>query len=117
MMNRLLQPGLSPAMPVNDLAPAQNPYGLLSPGNIDLHSRPVVTNPDGSISTVRSISIGTPDGTVLIPTVVGDRVVSNDEAVAHYRATGQHLGMFADEAAANAYANTLHEDQAREYRR
>jgi hypothetical protein len=90
---------------------------LQRPGNIDLHNRPVVTNPDGSISTVRSISIGTPEGTVLIPTVVGGRVVSNDEAIAHYRTTGQHLGIFPDDKSAEEYANRLHEEQAREYRR
>jgi hypothetical protein len=95
----------------------EKPSGLLTPGNIDLHNRPVVHNPDGTISTVRSISISDDQGRgILIPTVVGNKVVSNDEAIAHYKQTGEHLGIFTNEDAADAYAQTLHEEQAKEYK-
>jgi hypothetical protein len=88
---------------------------MIKPGNIDIHHRPVVHNADGSISTVRTISVGTDAGEVLIPTVVGNKVVSNDEALRHYQQTGEHLGIFKTPEAATRYAKTLHEEQAQEY--
>lgn len=89
--------------------------GMTEQGNIDLHNRPVVHNPDGTISTVRSITITDDNGAVLIPTVVDGKVVSNDEAIAHYKLTGEHLGKFDNEKDADAYAQSLHEEQADEY--
>lgn len=104
-------PGIIPEASASEV----NSPGMLEPGNIDLHNRTAVENSDGSISTVRSISVGFDDGVYLIPTVVDGEVVSDEEAIAHYKETGEHLGKFADEAAADAYAQQLHEDQSAEY--
>lgn len=82
-------------------------------GNIDLSNRPRVQNADGSVSTVRSMSFEQNGKEILVPTVIDGRVVSNDEAIAHYRKTGQHLGIFATPAAATAFAQQLHENEAR----
>lgn len=87
--------------------------GLIRPGNINLRARPIVKNRDGSVSTVRSITITDDQGrAVLIPTVVGGKVVSNDDAITHYKATGENLGTFSSESAADSYAQQLHESQA-----
>lgn len=86
--------------------------GILTPGNIDLYRRPPVRNPDGTSSTVRSISINVDGREILIPTVVNGRVVSDDEAIAHYERTGGHLGVFDTPANATAYAARLHDDYA-----
>jgi hypothetical protein len=90
--------------------------GLIQPGNIDLRTRPVVRNPDGSISTVRTISIGTDQGEVLIPTV-GDegRILSDEDAIRRFHETGKHFGIFSDADSATQYAQQLHLDQEREY--
>jgi hypothetical protein len=71
-----------------------------------------VKNPDGTTSTVRSLGVNIDGKEVLIPTVVGDRVVSDNEAIAAYKKTGQHLGIFKDAKSATTYAEQLHRDQA-----
>jgi hypothetical protein len=91
--------------------------GPVVEGNIDLNNRPVVKNEDGTISTVLSMSIGTPEGEVLIPKVSDDgRILSEDEAVQQYRATGRHLGVFQNTEDADTYARDLSVRQGAEYR-
>lgn len=78
------------------------------PGNLPEDIRYKVSNEDGSVSTVRTMSFGTDQGEVLIPTVVDNKVVSDEEAIQHYYKTGQHFGIFRNIRDANWYANDLH---------
>lgn len=93
-------------------AAADRIQGLLVPGNIDIMHRPRHLNPDGSISTVRSMSFGTDQGEVLVPTIAEDgRLLSDRQAMAQYQRTGRHLGIFDNPQHADAYAQQLHVQQ------
>jgi GH24 family phage-related lysozyme (muramidase) len=92
----------------------QEVAGMTEPGNIDLTNRPIAKNADKTISTVRSISIEEDNKTILIPTVIDGKVVSNDEAIKHYKDTGEHLGKFSDPKTADAYAEKVHREQERQ---
>jgi 2'-5' RNA ligase len=109
-------PGLPPgfqALP-DDFKPVGAKSGPLTPGNIDLVNQPRVKNADGSTSTVRSMSFGENGKEILIPTVAhdGSRVLSDDEAIAQYRKSGKHLGVFKTPEEATAFATQLHNDYA-----
>lgn len=97
------------------LAGATTP-GLVTAGNIDLVAQPRVRNPDGTISTVRSMSFQDKPGgpEILIPTVAhnGRGILSDKEAIEQYHKSGKHLGIFKDADAATAFARRLHEDYA-----
>jgi len=85
-------------------------------GNIDLANRPVVQNPDGSISTVRSMSFNEDGKEVLIPTVSQNgTIMSPQQAIDEYHRTGQHLGLFNNIADANAMARQIHNQQEQMY--
>lgn len=92
---------------------------MIEKGNIDLHKRPVVKNKDGSYSTVASMSFQDEDGSeVLIPTVSDDgKIMTPKEAVLQYYKTGKHLGKFQSSDSANKYAQKLHEEQEKYYKK
>ena len=102
---------LLPRKMIEGLSPARA-KGMIEPGNIDLLNRPVVNNADGTISTVRSISVGMDGKEYLIPTVSEDgKVLSDDDAVEQFRRTGKNLGVFDSPETATSYAKQLHESQ------
>lgn len=94
-----------------------DPLGQYGRGNIDLHNRQPAYNPDGSISTVESFSFWDDNvgKEVLLPSVLNGKHVSQNEAIDEYYRTGQHLGMFDTWQEADAYAEMLHEEQAKMY--
>lgn len=94
--------------------PAQAIAGLIAPGNIDATKQPQVRNPDGTVSTVDSISIDVGGHEVLIPRVTPDgRHLTTPQAIAEFRRTGRNLGTFKDIPSADAYGEALHESEAR----
>ena len=90
---------------------------MVVPGNIDLDNRQVVVNPDGSVSTELSFSVEIDGLEVLLPTVVDGKIVSEDEAIDHFLASGEHLGMFNSPEDAEVYACWLHMRQEERYGR
>lgn len=101
--------------PSNATAP-----GLITPGNIiNLYNRPETKPPAGpngldrnaGMSTTYSKSFGLGGHEVLLPTVVNGKFLTDQEAVARYHATGEHLGHFDTPEHADAYAQSLHESQ------
>lgn len=91
--------------------------GMIRAGNIDLADRPKVKNKDGSISTIRSISVGVKDKEVILPTVVRGKVVSDDEAVGEFIRTKKHLGVFDSPENASKYAEGLHNYEAKKLKK
>jgi DNA-binding CsgD family transcriptional regulator len=85
-------------------------------GNIDLSKRKPVKLPSGDTATIRSMSVGTEDGEVLIPTI-GPNGEDWDpktedgykKAWNHYVQTGQHLGIFNTPKEATVYGEWLHD--------
>jgi hypothetical protein len=110
-----------PAMPysanipkeeMQSVEPEEEPSsGIIEKGNIDLSNRPVVKNSDGTESTVKTITTEIDGKTVLLPTIIDGKEVSSKEAVKHYKETGEHMGIFSSEAAADAYDKKLHEEK------
>ncbi len=86
--------------------------GMIEKGNIDIANRPTVHLADGSIATVRSMGINVDGKEYLIPTVSDDgRLLTKDEAIAEFKKTGKHLGVFDSPEASDRYAVALHNQQ------
>lgn len=98
---RVIAPKVAQAIPPAPVQPAIR-------GNLPLNIRTAARNEDGSVSTVRTISIGTDEGEVLIPTVIDGKVVSDEEAIKHYDQTGENFGVFRSPEEATQYAEWLH---------
>jgi hypothetical protein len=81
---------------------------MVQPGNINLTGRPILRNSDGSISSEKSFSIGTDKGEVLIPKIVNGKELTQQQAIDHYRRTGEHMGIFDTPEHADAYAEQVH---------
>jgi hypothetical protein len=79
------------------------------PGNINISKLPLITNPDGTESSIRTISVNIDGKEVLLPTVINGQLVSEKAAVDHFKQTGEHLGIFDSPEAATLYAENLHE--------
>lgn len=62
------------------------------------------------------MSIGVDGGEVLIPTVVNGRVLSDEDAIAHYERTGENFGTFRTPDEATAYAEALHRQHEQQLR-
>lgn len=84
-------------------------------GNIDLDSRIVVFNEDGTFSTEISFSVEIDGLEVLLPLIVNGKLVSEEEAINHFFETGEHLGMFSSVEEAEKYAEELHLRQEEKY--
>ena len=94
--------------------------GQYGAGNIDLYNRPQYIQPDGSVSTVNSMSINDGGMEVLIPTIAYDNYgrpyqMTDQEAINHYYQTGEYLGKFKTVQEADAYAEKLHQQQEKLY--
>jgi hypothetical protein len=104
------------ASPLQQLMNRLGSMPKVRPGNIDLYNRPSVPNVGGR-SSVYSMTFPLPGGqAILLPGVIKDAkgrwTIGNfQQAWAYYKKTGQHLGVFANEAQANQYANALHHQQ------
>jgi len=90
---------------------------MIELGNINISDQPLIRNSDGTVSNLRSISVGDERGEILIPTVADNppRIMTNKEAIEEFRRTGRHLGIFKTPQAATAFAKKLSAEQARKF--
>jgi hypothetical protein len=99
-----------------DLLGERAPQGELEIGNIDLSKRGAVKNADGSISTLKSISINENGREVLIPTIDPEgREMTEEESIERYLGTGEHLGRFDTPDNATGYAKRLSERMGKKF--
>jgi hypothetical protein len=90
-----------------DATESKGQGGLVEQGNIDTTNRPVVNLKGGGQGTIHSMSFNDNGVEVLIPTVINGQEVSKEEAIAHYKRSGEHLGKFKTPQDATRYAQGL----------
>lgn len=81
--------------------------------NVDEH--PPVKLPSGEVATVRSIGVGDDRGEWVIPTIVGGKPVSNEEAISLWKSGNNKPigGPFQSIDEANSFAQSFHESEAK----
>jgi GH24 family phage-related lysozyme (muramidase) len=74
---------------------------------------PLVFNKDGSVSNVKTMSFSEEKNgpEILIPTIKNGKVMTAEEAIAEYKRTKQHFGIFSTPEKANAFAKKLHDEE------
>lgn len=99
-------------MPKDLLSHIPNWEGLLEPGNLPIEDRKPLLNADGTYSTMRTITIGIGENgeTALIPTVLDGVLLSDEDAIQHFKDTKEHFGIFQDQKLADRYDQHMHED-------
>lgn len=99
---KVIQPGVK-----GQLGPTPAPSVPVVPGNFPV-DRGVVQTEAGAMSDKRTVLVQSDIGTVLVPREVDGELLSEEEAVARFRETGEHLGTFKDDAEAATYAKWLY---------
>ena len=90
--------------------------GEFGRGNISLNDRPVQMHDNGKdYSSLESITVEFDGKHVLLPTIHDGKLVSEEEAMNHYRKTGRHLGIFASSKEASEHAVKLERRQQAYY--
>lgn len=123
--------GQEPLQPTGEETRSDMGGGLVEAPTVkDLNNRPLVYVPgktpeEDGYATVYSLGIDERDPTgknpndphlwVNLPMVIDGKMVDAKQAVKHYRETGEHLGKYNSQQAADAAAIKLHEDQAKQY--
>lgn len=102
----------------------QGPYAtsipVLASPTINLKKVPIVKNNmpgEGGYSTVRTASFGVGGGELLLPTVVQGKILSNTNAFNAFANGGykNHLGVYANSAAASKAAEVIHLSEANKF--
>ena len=91
-----------------DVDPNAISKGLIEKGNIPLVGRPLVPMGKGSVGSEYSYTIDDNGAKVLIPSIFDGSPHTAQQAIAHYRSTGQHLGKWSNDADADAAAEIIH---------
>lgn len=97
--------------------PQEDP-GLVTPGNINLLDvQPVADPATGQPMTVKSMSFEQDGKQILIPTVVGGKALTPDQAIAQYnkppeQGGGKHFGIFNTAEEASQASEALHRKQS-----
>ncbi len=91
-----------PGMSYNEMVQHFNDGGIVpTQGYEPVGKYPSVRNSDGSSSNEITMSIGTEDGSYVIPTMWEGKKYTQDEALNRFDKTGLHMGKFANDADAD----------------